>query len=68
MKINLQINKTIIKMNKQRYFDLSFRYSRGSWGVLGFLGVSWGNKTDPVNGTGFYVVHFGLLRSIRFLS
>ena len=22
----------------------------------------------PVNGTGFYVVHFGLLRSIRFLS
>ena len=47
MKINLQINKMMIKMNKQRYFDVSFRYSRASWGVLGCLGVSWGNKTDP---------------------
>ena len=25
-------------------------------------------SVHPVNGTGFYVVHFGLLRSIRFLS
>ena len=38
MKINLQINKMMIKMNKQRYFDMSFRYSRASWGVLGCLG------------------------------
>ena len=37
----------MIKMNKQRYFDVYFRYSRASWGVLGCLGVSWGNKTDP---------------------
>ena len=35
-------------MNKQRYFDVSFRYSRASWGVLWCLGVSWGNKTDPI--------------------
>ena len=48
MKINLQINKMVIKMNKQRYFDVSFRYCRASWGVMGCLGVSWGNKTDPV--------------------
>ena len=47
MKINLKNNKMMIKMNKQRYFDVSFRYSRASWGVLGFLRVSWGNKTDP---------------------
>ena len=47
MKINLQINKMMIKMNKQRYFDVSFMFSRASWGVLGCLGVSWGNKTDP---------------------
>ena len=47
MKINLQINKMMIKMNKQRYFDVSFWYSRASWGVLG---VSWGNKTDPTDG------------------
>ena len=39
MKINLRINKMMIKMNKQRYFDLSFRYSRTSWGVLGCPGV-----------------------------
>ena len=39
MKINLQINKIMIKMNKQRYFDVSFRYSRASWGVLGCPGV-----------------------------
>ena len=48
MKINLQINKMIINMNKQRYFDVSFRYRRASWGVLGCLEVSWGNKTDPL--------------------
>ena len=36
-------------MNKQRYFDVSFRYSKASWGVLGCSGVSWGNKTDPAN-------------------
>ena len=42
--LNLQINKMMIKMNKQRHFDVSFR-----WGVLGCLGVSWGNKTDPVD-------------------
>ena len=35
LKINLQIDKKMIKMNKQRYFDVSFRYSRASWGVLG---------------------------------
>ena len=53
MKVNLKINKMMIKMNKQRYFDVSFRYSRASWGVLGCLGVSWGNKTDPLwTGTG----------------
>ena len=38
MKINLQITKMMIKMNKQRYFDASFRYSRASWGVLGCPG------------------------------
>ena len=39
MKINIQINKKkMLKMNKQRSFDMSFRYSR----------VSWGNKTDPI--------------------
>ena len=38
MKINLQINKMLTKMNKERYFDVSFRYSRASWGVLGVLG------------------------------
>ena len=38
----------MIKVNKQRYFDVSFWYSRASWGVLGCLGVSWGNKTDPL--------------------
>ena len=65
MKINLQINKTMVKMNNQRYFDVSFRYSRGSWGVLGVIRPT---RVHPVNGSGFYVVHFGLLRSIRFLS
>ena len=42
MKINLQINKMMIKMNKKRYFDVSFWYSRASWdgwGVLGCPGV-----------------------------
>ena len=29
----------MIKLNKLRYFDVSFRYSRSSWGVLGCLGV-----------------------------
>ena len=55
-------------MNKQRYLNVSFRYSRGSWGVLGCPGVIRPTRVHPVNGTGFYVVHFGLLRSIRFLS
>ena len=41
IKLNLQINKKMIKKSKQRYFDVSFRYSMGS------LGVSSGNKTDP---------------------
>ena len=36
-----------------------------SWGVLGVIRPT---RVHPVNGTGFYVVHFGLLRSIRFLS
>ena len=36
----------MIKMNKKRYFGVSFRYSMVSCGVLGCLGVSWGNKTD----------------------
>ena len=39
MKINLQIDKMTIKMNKQRYFVVYFRYSRASWGVLGCPGV-----------------------------
>ena len=39
-----------------------------SWGVLGCPGVIRPTRVHPVNGTGFYVVHFGLLRSIRFLS
>ena len=71
MKINLQINKTMIKMNKQRYFDVSLGIVEGpgvSWGVLGCPGVIIPTHVHPVNGTGFYVVHFGLLRSIRFLS
>ena len=42
MKLNFQINKKMIKMSKQRYFDVSFRYSMVSWGVLGCPGVSWG--------------------------
>ena len=54
MKINLQINKTMIKMNTQRYFDVSFRYSRGSWGVLGCPGVVRPTRVHPVNCTGFY--------------
>ena len=29
----------MIKLNKLRYFDVSFRYSRASWGVLGCPGV-----------------------------
>ena len=29
----------MIKMNKQRHFDVSFKYSRASWGVLGCPGV-----------------------------
>ena len=36
--------------------------------VLGCRGVIRPTRVHPVNGTGFYVVHFGLLRSIRFLS
>ena len=28
----------MIKMSKQRYFDVSLRYSMVSWGVLGCLG------------------------------
>ena len=46
IKLNLQIIKKMIQLNKLRYFDVSFRYSRTSWGVLVCLGVSWGNKTD----------------------
>ena len=38
----------MIKMNKQRYLDVSCRYSRASWGVLGVLGCPGGNKTDPI--------------------
>ena len=38
MKINLQINKMMIKMNKQRYFDVSFWYSRASWVELSLIG------------------------------
>ena len=49
MKINLQINKMMIKMIKQRYFDVSFRYSRASWGVLGCPGVIRLTRTVPVN-------------------
>ena len=50
MKIKFQINKTMIKMNKQRYFDVSFRYSRGSWGVLGCPGVIRPTRVHPVLG------------------
>ena len=39
MKINLKINEKDEKMNKKRYFDVSFRHSRASWGILGCLGV-----------------------------
>ena len=49
MKINLQINKMMIKMNKQRYFDVSFRYSRASWGVLGCPGVIRLTRNDERN-------------------
>ena len=59
IKINLQINKTMIKMNKQRYFDVSFRYSRESWGVLGVLGcpgVIRPTRVHPVNGNGFFML------------
>ena len=40
MKLNIQIIKKMIKINKQRYFDVFSKYSKGC------LGVSWGNKTD----------------------
>ena len=30
MKSNLQVNKKMIKMNKQKYYDVSFRYGRAS--------------------------------------
>ena len=36
----------MIKLNKLRYFDVSIRYSKASWGVLGCPGVSRDNKTD----------------------
>ena len=39
IKLNLQINKKMIKMSKRRYFVVSFRYSMVSWGVLGCPGV-----------------------------
>ena len=39
MKLNLQIIKKMTKVNKLRYFDMYFRYSRASWGVLGCPGV-----------------------------
>ena len=68
MKINLQINKTIIKMNKQRYFDVSFMYSRGSWGVQGCLGVYWGNKTDPCAPSQWYWVLCCPFRAIKVHS
>ena len=47
IEINLKINKKMIKMNKQRYFDVYFRLVGRPGGVLGCLGVSLGNKTDP---------------------
>ena len=57
MKLNLQIiKKKMMKLNKLRYFDVSFRYSRASWGVLGCLGVSWGNKTDRVSQFDFDII------------
>ena len=49
MKLNIQIIKKMIKINKQRYFDVFSKYINASWGVLGCLGVSWGNKTDRFN-------------------
>ena len=42
--------------------------SRVVLGCQGCRGVIRPTRVHPVNGTGFYVVHFGLLRSIRFLS
>ena len=40
MKINLQVNKMMIKMNKQSYYMCLL-------GIVERPGVSWGNKTDP---------------------
>ena len=42
IKLNLQIIKKVIKINKQRYFDVSFKYTRAAWvcwGVIGCPGV-----------------------------
>ena len=48
MKLNIQIIKKMININKQRYFDVFSKYINASWGVLECLGVSWGNKTDRI--------------------
>ena len=39
MKLNIQIIKKMIKINKQRYFDVFSKYSKASWDVLGCPGV-----------------------------
>ena len=61
MKINLQINKKDDK-NEQTGILMCLL------GIVEGPGVIRPTRVHPVNGTGFYVVHFGLLSSIRFLS
>ena len=44
MKINQICFKNIVKIIELSIFECIYV----SWGVLGYPGVSWGNKTDPV--------------------
>ena len=68
MKINLQIDKTMIKMNKQWYFVVSFRYSRGSWGVLGALGCPGVIRPTPCAPRQWYWVLCCPFRAIKVHS
>ena len=57
MKLNIQIIKKMIKINKQRYFDVFSKYSKGC------LGVSWGNRlTGHIS-----IFHFSFIKN-RFNS
>ena len=48
MKLNLQINKKMIKMRKNKGILMRLLgIERCPGGVMWCLGVSWGNKTDP---------------------